>query len=419
VASTLNKPDDPAAAVVALDPQGHIVAMVGGANFAASQVNYALGAAGGGSGRQAGSSMKPFVLAEAVKQGISVQSRFNAPGEIVIPKANAGGPWDVHNYGGESFGVLNLVQATQNSVNTVYAQLMLKVTPQPVVDLAQQMGVKSPLDPVNALVLGSEDVSPLDMASAYSTFADHGTHVDPVSVLRVERPDGSVVDFTNRTQTPVLTPAQTNIVTYCLRQVVLGGTGTGANPGFPVAGKTGTTQDNRDAWFVGFAPNGYTTAVWMGYPNPPGTPTRYMNNVHGIHVTGGTLPATIWRKYMEAVLGGQNVGAFTAPTSFPGVVLNPQLTSTTTGTTGTTGTTSTTPSTEGSTSSTEPRSTTSASSSSACTTIESMSSAGRRRFSAMSSMPKACMRSRAAASPGSGSNGLRPPRWSKPGSTAS
>jgi penicillin-binding protein 1A len=358
IRSTLDQPDDPAAALVAVDPDGHIVAMVGGTDFAQSQVNYALGAAGGGSGRQAGSSMKPFVLAEAVREGISVQSKFKAPPEIVIPKANAGGPWDVHNYGDESFGVQTLIQATQHSVNTVYAQLMVQVGPVPVVKLAQDMGVKSPLEAFNALALGSEDVSPLDMASAYSTFADGGTHVDPIGILRVERPDGSIVDFTNRTRLDVLTRAQTNVVNYCLRQVVLGGTGTGADPGFPVAGKTGTTQDNKDAWFVGFAPNGFTTAVWMGYPNPPDQPTRYMNDVHGKHVTGGAFPATMWRKFMQAALSGVDVGTFATPSNFGGQILNPDL-SATTSTASTSTTAPTTSSTEAATETTgEPTSST-------------------------------------------------------------
>ena len=250
--------------------------------------------------------MKPFVLAEAIKQGISVQSSFKAPGEIVIPHADGGGPWDVHNYGGESFGVLDLVHATQNSVNTVYAQLMVDVdAASRSCNLAQQMGVKSPLDPVNALVLGSEDVSPLDMASAYSTFADRGTHVDPIGILAVERPDGSVVDFTQPRPRPTCSPqrSRTRSRTASARSCSAA-PAPAPTPASPVAGKTGTTQDNKDAWFVGYAPNGFTTAVWMGYPNAPGTPTRYMDDVHGKHVTGGPFPATIWRKFMQAALGG-------------------------------------------------------------------------------------------------------------------
>jgi penicillin-binding protein 1A len=306
--------------------------MVGGRNFATEKVNLAVGTDGGGSGRQAGSSMKPFVLAAAVKQGISVNSKFEGPGELKIPKANAGKTWTVHNYGNSDYGVLSLIEATRNSVNTVYAQLMVKVKPENVVPQAQRMGITSPLQAVNALVLGSESVSPLEMASAYSTFAMGGVHTTPTVVVRVERSDGSVVAF-DQPQEQVFTPEENDIVTYCLRQVVSGGTGKGADFGKPAAGKTGTTQDNNDAWFVGFTPNGLTTAVWMGYDptvNDDGSLSpRYMDNVHGKPVTGGSFPATMWRKFMQHWTDGMDVGSFHTPKSFPGVVLNGELTTST------------------------------------------------------------------------------------------
>jgi penicillin-binding protein 1A len=326
VHSTLDSPDDPAAALVALDPEGSVKAMVGGRSFAENQVNYALGTEGGGSGRQPGSSFKPFVLAAAMKQGISLQSKFEAPSQIIIPKANAGRDWKVNN-AEPSTGVMNLVDATQHSSNTVYAQLMVKVGPANVVPLAKEMGIRSELPEVNALVLGSADVSPLDMASAYDTFAHRGTHIAPRVISRVERPDGSVIEFKPIATQP-LTEQQSDLVTYALRQVVLGGTGTGANYGVEAAGKTGTTNDNRDAWFVGYLPNGYTTAVWVGYDNKPGEPTRYMRSVHGIEVFGGTFPATIWRKYMSNADTGA-AGSFTNPGAFPGKVLNAELTQST------------------------------------------------------------------------------------------
>ncbi len=325
VTSTLDSPDDPSAALVALDPDGNVKAMIGGNDFASNQVNYALGAEGGGSGRQAGSAFKPFVLAAAVKQGISLQSLFNAPSRIVIPHGDGGNDWHVDN-AEPSDGVLNLVDATRESSNTVFAQLMVKVGPANVIPLAHAMGIESSLPEVNALVLGSADVSPLEMASAYDTFAHRGTHVAPRVITRVERADGSVIDY-KPVQTQPLTPEQSDLVTYALRQVVIDGTGVGANYGVEAAGKTGTTNDNRDAWFVGFLPNGYTTAVWMGYDNPPGQPTRYMKSVHGIEVFGGTFPATIWRKFMSAASTGR-AGSFVNPGAFPGKALNPDLVAT-------------------------------------------------------------------------------------------
>jgi penicillin-binding protein 1A len=323
VTSTLDGPDDPSSSLVSLDPDGHVKALIGGRDFATDQVNLAVPGLGG-SGRQAGSAFKPFVLSAAVKQGVSLESQFNAPSEIILPKANNGGDWDVHN-AEPSDGVLNLIDATKHSSNTVFAQLMLKVHPQNVVPLAHDLGITSDLPEVNALVLGAGEVYPIDMASAYSTWAHRGEHIQPTAITRVERSDGTVVTF-NQPHSQPLTQQQSDLVTYCLQQVVHGGTGSGAFFGKPIAGKTGTTEDNKDAWFVGFTPNGYTTAVWMGYENPPGESPRYMKSVHGRVVFGGTFPATIWNKYMKAITDGMDVGSFKDPSTFPGKILNPDLT---------------------------------------------------------------------------------------------
>ena len=329
VTSTLDRPDDPLAALVSLDPDGRIKAMIGGRDYGADQGNYAVSGSGG-SGRHAGSAFKPFVLAAAVKQGISLHSQFESPSEITLPKANAGKDWKVHNAESSS-GVLDLVEATKVSSNTVFAQLMLKVHPQNVIPLAEDMGIESSLPEVNSLVLGTGEVFPLEMASGYSTFAHRGTHIRPTAIIKVERPDGTVVTFDQPRTTP-LTKQESDLVTYCLQGVVHGGTGTGAYFGKPIAGKTGTTEDNKDAWFVGFTPNGYTTAVWMGYRNGKDDPEQVMTNVHGRVVFGGTFPATIWHKYMDAITNGTDVGDFVDPSSFPGRVLNADLTTTTSST---------------------------------------------------------------------------------------
>ena len=339
VTKTLDRPDDPLAALVSLDPDNHVVAMVGGRDYSSDQGNYAVSGSGG-SGRHAGSSFKPFVLAAALKQGISLHSKFNSPSQITLPRANAGANWNVHNAEASS-GVLDLLEATKESSNTVFAQLMLKVHPDNVIPLAKEMGIDSPLPEVNSLVLGTGEVFPLDMASGYSTFAHRGTHIRPTAIIKVERPDGTVVPFDQPRTTP-LTKQESDEVTYALQGVVHGGTGTGAYFGKPIAGKTGTTEDNKDAWFVGYTPNGYTTAVWMGYRNGPGDPEQVMNNVHGRVVFGGTFPATIWHRYMDAVTDGMDVGDFSDPNSFPGKVLNADLTTTTSSTSTSSTTTSTT-----------------------------------------------------------------------------
>lgn len=182
---------DPSAALVSMDQLGRVVALVGGRDYSTLQVNLALGRQGGGSGRQPGSSFKPFTLAAAVQGGISPQSRYPAPSKIIVPNADDGKDWSVSNYadagGGSS---LTLLDATKESSNTVYAQLIMDVGPDKVANLARQMGVTADLKPVPSLVLGTAEVSVLDMASAYSTFANRGWHSSPQAVIRVEDSDG-------------------------------------------------------------------------------------------------------------------------------------------------------------------------------------------------------------------------------------
>jgi penicillin-binding protein 1A len=327
VTANLDRPEDPPASLVAVD-HGYVRAMMAGRDFATNEFNYATGS--GGFGRQPGSSMKPFVLATALTQGISLNSRFDSPGRLVIPRANAGADWRVSNYGGTEQGVLNLIDATRVSSNTAYAQLMMEVGPDQVVSLVNRMGIDD-LDPVNALVLGTEEVSPLEMAEAYSTFANGGQHIEPLVITRVEYPDGRVF-VPPQPVDQVLSPEVTTQVTYALRGVVDRGTATAARLGVPAAGKTGTTQDNRDAWFVGYLPNGMTASVWMGYDpidtNGDGQlETVFMNNVHGRAVTGGSFPAEIWHDFMGQWLDvtGAEVGSFPTVGSFPGTILNQDL----------------------------------------------------------------------------------------------
>ncbi|MGH9245808.1 MAG: transglycosylase domain-containing protein [Acidimicrobiales bacterium] len=328
IASTLDQPDDPSAALVAVDTEGYVRAMIGGRNWAENEVNLATG--GGGLGRQAGSAMKTFTLAAAVQQGISVNSLFNAPAQLPLPGADAGEDWLVHNYEDAEQGVLKVIDGTRVSSNTLFAQLMLEVGPENVVNLAQQMGITSPLDAVNALVLGSEEVTPFEMAVAYSTIARGGVYAAPTVITRVEWPDEHIDNYVSQERRQVLDPAHASIVSSCLRRVVGNGTGVNATLSVPAAGKTGTTGNYNDAWFVGYVPNGWTASVWMGYPNPPGQPPRVMDNVHGRQITGGSFPAMIWRKFMERWIEGVDTGSFPAVNSFPGRVLNEGIDTTTT-----------------------------------------------------------------------------------------
>jgi penicillin-binding protein 1A len=318
----LDQPSDPAAALITIDDAGRVVTMVGGKDYKAKQVNYATGLEGGGSGRQAGSTFKPFLLAALLKEGYSVQSAFPAPPSIVLPRADQGKDYDVDNYELEDFGPsLSLIDATANSVNTVFVQAQEALGRQKVVDMAKQMGVRSDVSAIPSLVLGTEEVSVLDMASAFSTFAARGVHATPRVILEVRRADGALLARDRGPSTSrVLSTEQADVVTHCLRQVVLRGSGQGAKLSTQVAGKTGTTQEFVDAWFIGYTPK-LTTAVWMGFPEGN---EQSMTNVRGRKVNGGSFPATIFRRFMaKATADARYRGEFPAVTRFRGKPLAP------------------------------------------------------------------------------------------------
>ncbi len=335
----------PEASIVAVDERGFVRAMVGGRDFAESQVNLALGRDGGGSGRQPGSSFKPFVLAEAIEQGISARSYFSAPSVVEIPEANDGATWTVRG-GGSSEGYRDLLDGLRVSSNVVYAQLMVQVGPRSVVEMANRLGISAELPVVNALVLGSGEVSVLDMAAAYSTFANQGNKYPPILIERIEDADGAVVCWypvdgvcqasEGRAGEAVLDPNIANQVTFAMQGVVEGGTGRAAAvPGIAVAGKTGTTQDAKDAWFVGYTCD-MTAAVWMGYAGGPGEPVAPMQNYRGLsEVHGGDFPAQMWSTFMAKALAigdpelVAGCGSFPPPSSFDGIQMNTDLSTTT------------------------------------------------------------------------------------------
>ncbi|MBV8979954.1 MAG: PBP1A family penicillin-binding protein [Acidimicrobiia bacterium] len=317
--------NDPAGALVTMDGDGHVLAMVGGRDWNASKVNLAVGTAGGGVGRQAGSSFKPFVLAEMLKEGYSVESSFLGPQKITLPKADNGKDWEVSNFDNEGFGRLNLVDATAHSVNTVYAQLVAAIGPQNVIPTAQALGIRSPLDPVPSITLGTQNVSVMEMADAYLSFANEGMQTDPQVFSKITDATGAVLYDGKPHRTKALSRSQADVMNFTLSQVVQRGTGTGAQIGVPVAGKTGTTEDFGDAWFVGYTPK-LATAVWMGYPEGQ---SKKMTDVHGVHnVNGGSLPATIFNRFMTRAVHDPrfaNGGDFPKPDSFPGKILGQRV----------------------------------------------------------------------------------------------
>jgi penicillin-binding protein 1A len=317
--------NDPAGALVTMDTQGHVVAMVGGRNWDQSKVNLAVGSAGGGVGRQAGSAFKPFVLAETLHEGYSVESSFLGPTKIVLPHADNGHDWEVSNFDNEGFGRLNLIDATAHSVNTIYAQLVTALGPAKVIPTAQALGIKSPLDPVASITLGTQNVSVMEMADAYLSFANEGMQTEPQVFSKITDASGAVLYDGKARQNRALTRSQADVMNFTLSQVVQHGTGTGAQIGVPVAGKTGTTEDFGDAWFVGYTPK-LTTAVWMGYPEGQ---SKKMTDVHGVHnVNGGSLPATIFQRFMSRAVRDSrfaNAGDFPKPDSFPGKIIGQRV----------------------------------------------------------------------------------------------
>ena len=324
-------PADPAGALVSIDESGKILAFIGGQNYDISQVNLALGTSGGGSGRQPGSTFKPFALAAFVEQGNSTQSVFNAPQQLVLPHADEGKDWTIDNYEPGDLGTITVENATWSSVNTVFAQIMQKVGAKAVVDVAKRAGVTAPMRAVNSIVLGTKEVSVLDMATAYSTFSNHGVLKQPYVISRVENAAGQVLfQAPTPVQNQALSPDVADTVTNVLRGVITKGTGTHALLKVPAVGKTGTTTDHKDAWFVGYTCH-VTTAVWVGYPIP-----APMVNVHGVaEVAGGTFPAAIWHDYMTTATQGQskcNFRSVDAGTNKvnPDLVVGPPTSSTTT-----------------------------------------------------------------------------------------
>ena len=295
----LDNPRDPEVALVAVEPQtGFVRAVVGGRDWETSQVNLALGRLGGGSGRQAGSSFKPYVLAKAFEHGFRPEKRYRAP-SCARPR---GFDKPVCNYGFSGYGSVDLRTAMHKSINTVFAQLIADVGVKPTAELALRLGING-IDlnqkQYGVLALGTQETSPLEQASAFGVFANHGLRVEPTPVVRILDVEGNTVEDNRQPDGKrVLSEAVADNVTSVLQGVVAKGTGRRADIGRPAAGKTGTSENWENAWFVGYTPT-LSTAVWMGHPQANVT----MANVHGVpHVVGGSLPAMIWHDFMvEAV----------------------------------------------------------------------------------------------------------------------
>jgi penicillin-binding protein 1A len=294
----------PAAGLASVDPgTGAIVALASSeGGEGEEQFNYAWQAH-----RQPGSSFKTFVLTTAIKQGIDPATTYyngTSPITLEIP---GGGNWTVNN-AEEGGGVMSLDAATWESVNVIFAQLDLDVGPEAVTETAKEMGIESPLQSVPAEAIGglAYGVSPLEMADAYATLANGGVHHAPTAVSRVEFPNGKVDQIENDQGERVLTPGQAYEVTKILEGVITQGTGAGYTymGCTSEAGKTGTSEELSDAWFVGYTPL-YSTAVWVGHPQ-----SREYTGF------GGPTAGPVWQNYMSSAQEG-DCPEFEEPSSLP------------------------------------------------------------------------------------------------------
>lgn len=289
VKAILDKKGDPSAALVAVRPgTGEVLAMVGGRDFEKQQYNVAVQGR-----RQPGSAFKTFVLATALDAGLNPEKAYKSS---AMKLAVGDQTWSVT---GKKVagGTMRLRPATEQSVNSVYAQLVLEVGASKTAEFAKSMGIETKVEPVPAIALGGlkTGVSPLEMANAYATLAAGGKRADVLSITTVEGPDGEVLRSTKPKTERVMDEAVAFLTTDILKGVITKGTGTAAAIGRPAAGKTGTTQKYRDAWFVGYTPD-IATAVWVGHADSQ----REMTSVRGRAVTGGSLPAQIWSRFMKA-----------------------------------------------------------------------------------------------------------------------
>jgi penicillin-binding protein 1A len=219
----------------------------------------------------------------------------------------------VCNYEGGAYGSANLYRATAKSINTVFVQLIVDVGIRQTAEMAKRLGITN-MDPEHAyggIAIGTQEVSPLDMASAFGVFANRGIRAEPTPVLKITDHDGKVVEDNTQTDrgNRVLEEPVADNVTKILKGVIEGGTGTAANIGRPAAGKTGTSENHENAWFVGYTPT-LSTAIWMGYPQG----NIRMAGIHGVaSVVGGSLPARMWHNYMAEATRGVPVTDFNEP----------------------------------------------------------------------------------------------------------
>ena len=301
---------EPSYSLISTDPaNGYIYALIGGKNYNTNKFNIAAQGK-----RQPGSVFKVPVLMTSINMNLSPNDKYNPNGPITIDMPSSS-DWTVENYDGANYDTqeMTVVDATINSVNVVYAQLIMKVGAENVEKLCNDMGIED-IGSNPAIALGGleEGITPLDLSKFFSTLATNGYYREPVCILKITDSRGNILyeydPDKNDNNKQIMDAPAAYYTTKILERVILEGTGKSANIGRPAAGKTGTTSDFRDAWFGGYTPE-LATVVWMGHveSNIP------MEPIEGRSLTGGSYPADIWREYMSAALQDRSVVQFEAP----------------------------------------------------------------------------------------------------------
>jgi penicillin-binding protein 1A len=287
-------------ALIALDPQtGYILAMVGGRDFAASQFNRATQAR-----RQAGSAFKPIVYAAALDKGFTpatviVDEPFSY---IDVPGKE---PWEPQNFDREFWGPITFRKALTFSRNVVTVKIAQSIGIDYLIQYARNLGIKSKLEPNLSLALGAANVSLLEMTNAFGVFAAQGYRAEPILITRIVDKDGNILEEVEPSAIEVISPQTSYLITSLMQSVIQEGTGQRAKAlGRPAAGKTGTTNDTRDAWFLGFIPQQLVAGAWMGYD---------IEKPLGTHETGAVAALPIWLEFMKEAVAAKEVENFSVP----------------------------------------------------------------------------------------------------------
>jgi penicillin-binding protein 1A len=286
------------AALLAIEPAtGRILAMVGGRDFGQSQFNRALQAL-----RQPGSAFKPIIYATALEHGFGASDILDdSPLSIAVNRKK---DWNPENFTRTYQGPVTFRRALEQSLNVPTIRLLQKVGPDETIGYARKLGIKSPLTPYLSLALGSSDVTLAELTSAYAVFDNHGAKMGPVSILSITDSTGRVLYTNNSVPEQVLKPETAYLISYLLQGVIEHGTGWKARDlDRPAAGKTGTTNDYRDAWFLGYTPN-LVAGVWVGYDNQASI---------GPKETGAKAALPLWLDFMKKANAGRNPEEFSAP----------------------------------------------------------------------------------------------------------